>query len=109
MLFAIQFQLIIDIILLFQTFSRYSTRSTTDLLFTLLRQMIQEELLMRRNRYRSREQRESDELIEKIEIKEPEFAKRVSVFLFYRFLSYYSQCITFNRLIFDYFFPIVGK
>lgn len=66
--------------------------------------MIQEELLMRRNRYRSREQRESDELIEKIEIKEPEFAKRVSVFLFYRFLSYYSQCITFNRLIFDYFF-----
>ncbi|KAF7493453.1 DNA replication licensing factor mcm2 [Sarcoptes scabiei] len=74
-----------------KTFSRYSTRSTTDLLFTLLRQMIQEELLMRRNRYRSREQRESDELIEKIEIKEPEFAKRARQLEIYHLKNFYDS------------------
>ena len=59
-----------------QTFARYFTRSNTELLFTILRQMIHEELALRRNRARTMGE-DDDRPIDKVEISEPEFAKKV--------------------------------
>ena len=58
------------ILLIGQTFGRYFNRSTTELLFTILRQMTHEELAIIRNR-------SSDETIEKVEINEKDFANKV--------------------------------
>ncbi|OTF73010.1 hypothetical protein BLA29_014610 [Euroglyphus maynei] len=64
-----------------RTFSRYFSRSNTELLFTLLRQLMHEEILLRRNHSRRNQiDDDDDNFLQKVEISEPEFSKRVSVF-----------------------------
>ena len=72
--------IVIVSIFFFQTFSRYLTRSNTELLFIILRQMIHEELALRRNRARTLgTEDELNNNIDKVEISEPEFAKKVCI------------------------------
>lgn len=52
------------------------------MLFTILRQMVHEELALRRNKARFHGADANDQFIEKVEISEPEFAKKVNGFVF---------------------------
>ncbi|KAH9506430.1 MCM DNA helicase complex subunit [Dermatophagoides farinae] len=77
-----------------KTFSRYFSRSNTELLFTLLRQMMHEEIVLRRNRSHRNDHNmggDDDDFIEKVEISEPEFAKRARQLEIYHLKNLYES------------------
>ncbi|KAI2806380.1 MCM DNA helicase complex subunit [Blomia tropicalis] len=71
-----------------KTFSRYFTRSNTEILFTLLRQMVHEELALARSRARALD---DEQVIEKVEISEPAFARKAHQLEIHHLKNFYES------------------
>jgi len=73
-----------------QTFSKYFSRSNTELLFTVLRQMMHEAIALKRNKARTMGD-DSEHFIHKIEVDESEFVKKARQLDVYHLKNFYDS------------------